>query len=300
VTWRRQGVVIPAPPPAHTWARTHSMVPVPTIGPNDELRVFFSTRDGAGRSHTVSATVDLTGAEGPTYRHTPVLVPGPLGSFDDSGAMASSIVENQGRFYLYYIGWNRGVTVPFTTFIGCAVSDDGGETFERVSPAPILGRSTSDPYLATSPWVAVENGCWRMWYVSGTGWPVVNGVPRHMYRVTYAESDDGIVWRPSGRRCVDFRGNDEYAIARPCVVRDADTYRMWYCSRGDAYRIGYAVSDDGLTWERMDDSVGFPHGLGWDSEMQCYPAVFDLAGRRHMLYNGNGFGATGIGHAVLE
>ena len=39
---------------------------------------------------------------------------------------------------------------------------------------------------------------------------------------------------------------------------------------------------------------------GWDSEMICYPHVFDHSGRRYMLYNGNGYGASGIGLAVLE
>ena len=36
---------------------------------------------------------------------------------------------------------------------------------------------------------------------------------------------------------------------------------------------------------------------GWDSEMIEYPCVFDAAGTRYMLYNGNGFGKTGIGLA---
>jgi hypothetical protein len=34
--------------------------------------------------------------------------------------------------------------------------------------------------------------------------------------------------------------------------------------------------------------------------MIAYPAVFDLGGRRYMLYNGNGFGATGFGLAELS
>jgi hypothetical protein len=29
-----------------------------------------------------------------------------------------------------------------------------------------------------------------------------------------------------------------------------------------------------------------------------YACVFDVGATRHMLYNGNGYGATGIGHAV--
>ena len=31
-----------------------------------------------------------------------------------------------------------------------------------------------------------------------------------------------------------------------------------------------------------------------------YPVVFDFRGARHMLYNGNGYGRTGIGHAEYE
>jgi len=32
----------------------------------------------------------------------------------------------------------------------------------------------------------------------------------------------------------------------------------------------------------------------------CYPYVFDHAGSRYMLYNGNGYGRTGFGIAILE
>jgi len=34
--------------------------------------------------------------------------------------------------------------------------------------------------------------------------------------------------------------------------------------------------------------------------MIFYPFVFDHKGKRHMLYNGNDYGKTGIGLAVLE
>jgi hypothetical protein len=34
--------------------------------------------------------------------------------------------------------------------------------------------------------------------------------------------------------------------------------------------------------------------------MVCYPCVFDAAGGRYMLYNGDGHGRTGFGLAVLE
>jgi hypothetical protein len=229
-----------------------------------------------------------------------LLAPGPLGSFDDAGVTTSCIVEARGAITLYYSGWTRGASVPFYFYVGCARSTDGGKTFERVSPAPVLERSEVDPYLTASPWVLLEDGLWRMWYVAGTGWEeLAADRPRHRYHIRYAESEDGLAWRRDGHVCIDFRDESEYAIARPCVVRDGDTYRMWYSSRGDAYRLGYAESADGLSWKRLDQLAGLePSTEGWDSEMVCYPAVYDAGERRYLLYNGNGYGETGVGFAV--
>ncbi len=83
------------------------------------------------------------------------------------------------------------------------------------------------------------------------------------------------------------------------MLRAGDGYEMWFSVRGDAYRLGYARSRDGLTWERRDAAAGLaPSAAGWDAEMVAYPHVFEHGGRRHMLYNGNGYGATGVGSAV--
>ncbi len=231
----------------------------------------------------------------------PVLSPGPLGAFDDSGAMGSWLVRCDERLYLYYIGWSLTVSVPFTTYIGLAISDDGGRTFARVSRAPVVGRTDADPFLATSPCVMVDEERWRMWYASGERWePTRDGV-RHYYRIVYAESQDGIDWEPSGRVCIDFANEQEYAIARPSVLRDGDLYRMWFSHRGSAYSIGYAESDDGLTWVRNDARGGLcPAGSGWESRSVEYSYVFDHEEVRWMLYNGNDYGATGIGLARWE
>jgi predicted GH43/DUF377 family glycosyl hydrolase len=210
------------------------------------------------------------------------------------------MVEAGDRRYHYYSGWSLGVSVPFYFYVGCAVSEDGGESFRKISASPVLERNEVDPFLTASPWVLVENGTWRMWYVSGTGWEAGEDGPRHRYHVKYAESEDGIAWNRSGQVCVDYRDEDEYAIARPCVIRDGDTYRMWFSCRGPAYRIGYAESDDGISWRRDDELGGLgPAGDGWESQSVEYPCVFDHDGKRFMLYNGNGYGETGIGLAVL-
>jgi hypothetical protein len=143
---------------------------------------------------------------------------------------------------------------------------------------------------------------WRMWYVSGTAWEMVNGRPRHKYHIKYAESRDGCNWVRTGIVCIDYAEN-EFAFGRPCVIRDSalGRYRMWYSVRGDSYRLGYAESTDGIVWQRADDQAGLPVSAdGWDSEMITYPMVFRERETLQMLYNGNGYGRTGIGLATLS
>src|SRR5206468_6415563 len=106
--------------------------------------------------------------------------------------------------------------------------------------------------------------------------------------------------RREGHVCVDYAGPEEHAFSRPCVVRDGDLYRMWFSVRGDAYRIGYAESRDGLAWERRDEEARIAPSSEWDAEMQAYPSVFDHGGRRYLLYNGNDYGRTGIGWATAS
>jgi hypothetical protein len=140
-----------------------------------------------------------------------------------------------------------------------------------------------------------------MWYVSATGWDLHEGKPRHHYHIKYCESVDGINWRRDGVVCIDYQSPDEYAIARPCVIRENGLYKMWYSYRGEAYRIGYAESKDGLNWVRKDDESGINVSeSGWDSEMVAYPYVFQSHNKQYMLYNGNGYGKTGIGLAIRE
>jgi hypothetical protein len=138
-----------------------------------------------------------------------------------------------------------------------------------------------------------------MWYVSGSRWEAGPGDPRHFYDIRYAESEDGRRFRPSSRPCLTYARPGEHAFSRPCVVKDGAVYRMWFAVRGERYRLGYAESRDGLLWERHDERAGLePSPEGFDSEMLCYPCVFDEGDARYLLYNGNDYGRSGIGLAV--
>jgi len=165
-----------------------------------------------------------------------------------------------------------------------------------------MDRSPEDPFTLSYPWVIrVAAHRWHMWYGSNLTWGTSAADLQHA--IKHATSEDGFIWRRDGDVVVGFAESesDEYALARPCVVRDPDLWRMWYAYRGTTYRIGYAESLDGETWLRKDAEAGIELATdGWDSQMICYPCVFDFSGRRYLFYNGNDYGRTGFGLAVQD
>lgn len=285
------------------WMQTHASLPtVDRIG-EYLYRIYFASRDEDNRSRIGYVEIDIREPNTIiSLRDEPVLDIGELGDFDYYGVYPSSIVNYDGKKYLYYIGWDRGYEV-WRAFVGLAISKDGGETFRKISRTPIIDRCEVDPYLCTSPFVMLDENKWKMWYTSGIKWAKIDGKPKPKYLIKYAESSDGIKWVRKNTICVNFKYEDEWAIARPCVIKENGIYKMWYCyTVGDrGYRIGYAESKDGINWVRKDEGAGIEVSQsGWDSDTVCYPYVFIHDGIKYMVYNGNRFGKTGFGLAILE
>lgn len=296
--WRKLGRIF-QPSQSAGWLHSHAAVPISEHLYDDIFRVYFSSRDADNRSYTGEFILDINHPSRMISRPSkPVLSPGALGQFDDSGAMGSWLVKHGERHYLYYIGWNLGITVPFRNSIGVAIFRNGEF---RQAKGPIIDRTLSEPHFTASCCVIPDGDLWRMWYLSCTGWQEGPDGPVHNYHIKYAESKDGLCWVRNGDVAIDYKDENEYAISRPSVLRDGNTWKMWFSSRGGSYRIRYAESTDGKTWKRLDHLCQIDVSeSGWDSEMIEYPYVFDHKGKRYMLYNGNGYGKSGIGLAVLE
>lgn len=299
--WKKIGFIFCSE--MHTpWMYSHASVPIAEHIHDDLFRIYFSSRDKNNVSYTSFIVIDINEPDKilDVAEH-PVLIPGSVGEFDDSGAMGSWITKvNESRFF-YYIGWNLGVTVPFRNSIGLATSSDGVD-FIRFTAGPIVDRSSSEPHFCASCCVIKDDSLWRMWYLSCTEWRQRDSKLEHRYHIKYAESDDGVDWKRLGIVAIDYLNDDETAISRPSVLKDGNKWRMWFSYRSfsSTYRIGYAESEDGKLWQRSSESVLECSASGWDSEMVEYPFVFDHRGKRYMLYNGNGYGKTGFGLAIQE
>jgi hypothetical protein len=279
--------------------RSHAANPVAEPLGGDRFRVYFSSRDERNRSSIGSVDLDLSSGAILAEAEAPLLAPGEPAMFDDCGVSIGCVLPRGKARYLYYMGWHLTVAVPWQNALGLAISEGPGEPFRRVSRFPIVELSEVDPYTISYPWVMEENGRFRMWYGSNLAWGSRKEDMRHV--IKYAESTDGIHWKTPDVIAIDFAFPGEYAICKPCVLQDADAFRMWFCSRGETYRIRYAESGDGVTWLRREEPGGIDVSPeGWDSEMIEYPFVFDHHGIRHLLFAGNGYGRTGFGLAVLD
>ncbi len=277
---------------------THAQMPTPLLLEEQRYRLYFASRDADQRSHVCWCDVDL--AEDPVRTgpiRGPALAPGPLGGFDDHGVYPSSVVREDDRVLLYYVGWNPGKRSPlFYASAGLAVSDDAGRTFRRGGRAPVLARSEVDPLFVTAPVVRREGGRWRMWYVSGLEWfETRDGSLHSRYHIRHAGSPDGREWTADGTVCVELE-EGETNIGRFWPVRVEEGWEGWYSRAAPdrPYTLGYATSTDGLDWDRRDDEVA---GALPGSDVQAYPAVVRSGARRHLFYNGESFGREGILYA---
>lgn len=311
--WNKKGLIY-VPDQSLEWSQTHAQVPVVDHVPElNILKIYFSTRDSNNRTLPGYIVVD---ADNPKkildISKSPILGLGKLGAFDDSGVMPSWLVNHNNTKYLYYIGWNIGNKIPYHNSIGLAISKDSGKTFEKFSEGPLWDRNYSEPYFSGTTCVIIENDVWKNWYLSCTGWQMINGKPEARYHIKYAESKDGINWERKGEVALDYKDDNEAGIVKSSVLKENGIYKMWYSYRNfidyrtdkeNSYRIGYAESEDGINWCRKDNLAGIDLGNSpkdWDSEMIEYPHVIDLKGKRLMFYNGNGFGKTGFGYAELQ
>jgi len=271
-----------------------------SIGENI-FRVYYSARNRNNQSYVSYFDFDIHEKKTIADEHRILLEAGNAGAFDDAGSVLFQVLPVGDEEWLYYSGWSLEVAVPFRFNIGLAKSTKDNSEFIRFSEGPVAGQTIFDPYMAGAPYVIQSGGKWKMWYISCLRWSEENGKPKHHYLVKYTESSDGIHWFGERKTAIHFKDQNEFAIARPVVIFEDGIYKMWYSYRGEYYKIGYAESPDGVQWQRKDELVNLPVSPGgWDSEMICYGFVFDHKEHRYMLYNGNGYGKSGIGLAVLE
>ncbi len=282
------------------------------------VRIYFSTRsidpeNGKYLSHIAYVDMDKRFREVIGVSAHTVMPLGGLGCFDEHGIFPMNVLRDGRRILAYTCGWSRRVSVSVETGIGLAISEDNGTTFERFGYGPVMTTSPQEPYLVGDPFVKTIDGLFHMWYIFGTAWKVYEegSAPDRTYKIGHAISRDGLDWlKEDGEQIVQDRVGPDECQALPTVIEIDGRYHILFCYRhssdfrsnsGRGYRIGHAYSDDLNSWIRDDGALPLEGTPGaWDSDMQCYPHLFECDAKICLLYNGNEFGRYGFGLAELE
>lgn len=301
VRWEKLGLLY-APPGQgrHEKLLTHAANPVPVHMAGDVYRIYYSGRDARNRSSVGAVDIDVVRRQVVEDHAEPFFVHGPPGTFYADGVSIGCCYRAQDGLSMLFMGWQAPEGGQWRGDVGrLHVRPD--LSLVLAEDEPILGADAVDPISLSYPWVHEASDGYTMWYGSTLTWDAGNAEMLHV--IHRARSLDGRTWHREGL-AVPYEVGRAQAFSRPTVACDADgTFRMWFSfrsGRGEKYRIGHAVSADSVDWQLALDEAGISvSGSGWDSEMIAYPAVFDHAGERYMLYNGNGYGRTGFGIAVL-
>jgi hypothetical protein len=284
---------------------------------DDFVRVYFSTRkkdtNGKFISHIAFIDFNRDFEKIINYSKSEVIAQGELGTFDEHGIFPISPLKHDNKIWAYTCGWSRRVSVSVETSTGLVVSNNNGLTFERIGKGPILSSSLKEPMLVGDSFVRYFEGKFHMWYIFGKYWlPAEKSEPpARVYKIAYATSENGIDWnKHEGVQIISDILNEHECQALPSVIKLQDKYHMFFCYRyatdfrtnpSRGYRLGYAYSYNLVNWIRDDENKGIDVSEeGWDSEMMCYPHIFEAFGKIYLLYNGNNFGKYGFGLAELE
>ena len=291
--------------------RSHSMRVVPFLLPNRILRLFYSSRcdDDMMYPNFVDVNPDNP-SEILFVNEHPILELGKPGAFDDSGITIGSVQKLGNDYFAYYTGWKRRrYKTPFELSIGIARLTDNFSKLSRISEGPIISQNFHHPFLVAGPFVRsnVAKPGFDMWYCSGTKWFETGNSWEPLYSVCKATSLDGLNWNTSDNEIkIPYKFEGE-VISAPWVVEFDNFSLMFYCFRGSQnsiskrYKIGVAISEDGINWTRKDEKISIPsHCSSWDGEMQCYPAVWKWKEKINLFYSGNNVGKGGFGFCEME
>ena len=243
---------------------------------------------------------------------------GAPGRFDSQLTYRPNVIKDlRSDGAVVYRMWFNGSTAPFNCpagtlalnrRIGYAESSDGlawTKFYDGAGPdgsvLPLGPAGTIDEQQVGYVWVIKDGAEYRMFYSANDA--------TNTWRVALATSTDARTWtkvpgKLAGGAILDTgpAGSFDFACAyQPSVVKErAQFYRMWY--RGCAARgaangpsrgtIGYAESNDGITWIKLSQPTpdGSALGVGpapaFDSGGLTTPSVFLDANGWNMYYAG--------------
>jgi predicted GH43/DUF377 family glycosyl hydrolase len=117
----------------------------------------------------------------------------------------------------------------------------------------------------------------------------------HFLALSFLSSFAQTSWKRELANSVLSHGNlgswEDWSAYAPSVLKQGDTLRMWYTGAKsfDVQQIGYAVSTDGINWQKHNSNPVLTVGPAgsWDNQYVGHPEVIFVDSLYHMWYGGS-------------
>lgn len=281
----------------HPKLLSHCANPLPLHLEGDIYRIYFSSRDEVNRSSVGAVDIDIVKNKIVTEHIEPFFIHGEESDFFSDGVSVGDTYTVGNKTYMLFMGWKVPRNNHWYGQIGrLQVLSDGRLVLD--SNNPLIEIDKDDPLSLSYPCIHKVGDVYHMWYGSTLTWDAGNNEMVHILK--HAQSRDGNTWQKCSHR-VPFQIGVAQAFSRPSILKIKDLYHLYFsyrCGTGTSYRIGNATSKNALNWNINERNIHLSKH-GWDSEMLEYPYIFKHDEKFYMLYNGNDYGKSGFGLAVM-
>jgi hypothetical protein len=210
---------------------------------------------------------------------SPVLTPGPIGSWDSYIVAPGPVIKENGIYKMYYAGYSNQ---DESRYIGLATSSDG-ICWEKHPTPVIVGSALWERQISPQSLIK-KDGVYYLFY-SGRE-KVYEG------KIGLATSTDGIIWlKYSGNPVLTATENWEgLGVGWPSVIYENGIFQMVY--QMISYRIklfGMATSYDGKVWTKSASNPIFNSKNsqnGWANDGIAYPGFVKVGNEYRIYYSG--------------
>jgi beta-1,2-mannobiose phosphorylase / 1,2-beta-oligomannan phosphorylase len=240
----------------------HILGPTVVFDENESLyRMWFSSMAfGWGTNFCISEAVSPDGFRWYANLKNPVIRSTP-GTFDSRSMYNPSVVRVPTGYYMYYAGYKEE-----RFEIGLATSPDAIR-WTKHGATPVLsgGKAGSWDYCVRQMTVHFDGTLYRGLFDGRSNAGV--------WSIGYATSPDGVHWTKYEKNPVLTGGEagsfEEAGVGEPTMVFAANKYHLIYTGYalpGLTGRLGYASSNDCISWTRFEGNPVLDHGGSgsWD------------------------------------
>jgi len=226
---------------------------------------------------------------------SPLIELGELGTFDHRGMSYPFFIEHKKQSFLFYSGWKLTLDTKFENNLGLLKFDKTQKKWRRISRAPIFPLDNIDPLGIGSVTLTFNDHdqLYYMFYTSFLSW---KSAGNHEYTVRLARTKNLVNWEKSKKTLI--QNNDElHSICRANFFSES----IVVCARGSQYSL-YQLKTKVSLHNLFNESISISEfqkitpkvkEKGF-SEEQSYPHISNVFGKTFLLFNGSGFGKSGL------